>query len=233
MGARLVERPEEGFEPMSKATESTEYRKLRSIARRYKRDGYRVTIPAPGQPLPAFLEGYTPDLIAESDHDRVIVEVKQNRALRGSNDLREVAERVAHASGWRFELVTIPSTKNVSVPGPERIGHIAERARRALKVGLADAAYTYAFSMVEVLMSDLALQNGIEVTRMPFPKVVRDLVSQGVVSHEVLEEIEQARAVRNRVVHADEEVTPAAADVERLLALGQRLRAKLSAAAAA
>jgi hypothetical protein len=233
LGARLGERPEERFDPMSEPVDTAEHRKLRSVSRRYKRDGYRVTIPAPGVPLPAFLEGYAPDLIAESEHDRVVIEVKQNRALLGSNDLRELSERVASEPGWRFELVTIPSVEEVSVPAAERIDRIAERARQALSAGLADTAYAYAFSVVEVLLSDLARQNGLDGARMPFARLVRDLVARGVISHEALDAIDHARAIRNRVVHSDEQVTPSAAEVESLLALGRRLRTELSAAAAA
>jgi hypothetical protein len=233
LGACLVERAEEGFDPMSKPLDITEQRKLQAVARRYKRDGYRVTIPEPGMPLPAFLEGYAPDLIAESENDRVVIEVKQNSALLGSNDLRELADRVASEPGWRFELVTIPSVEKLSIPAAERIDYIAERARQALRVGLPDAAYTYAFSVVEVLLNDLARQNGLDDAKMPLAKLVRDLVSRGVIPHETLDAIEQARAIRNRVVHADEQIVPSVADVERLLALGQRLRSELSGAAAA
>jgi hypothetical protein len=209
---------------MNRPTHVTEQRKLRSIARRYERGGYRVTIPARGGDLPAFLEGFTPDLIAESDHDRVVVEVKQNRDLRGSNDLREVAERVSRQPGWRFELVTVPSVETASPPSAERMESIAKRARQALDVGLADAAYAYAWSAIEVLLGDLAVQHGLRPGKMPMTQVGRELVSLGVIPHEALDALDQARAVRNRAVNAAGDFLPSASDVEELLALGRRLR---------
>jgi hypothetical protein len=218
---------------MSKPTDTVQQRKLRSIARRYKRDGYRVIIPARGGAIPSFLKGFTPDLIAESEHDRVIVEVKQNRTLRGSNDLQEVAERVSREPGWRFELVTVPSAESAAPPTPERMDLIANHARQVMSVGLTDLAYAYAWSVIEVLLSDLALQNGLKATKAPIGQVVRDLVSQGVISREALDAIEQARAVRNRLVHGEGESPPSAAEVEKLLVLGQHLRRELVAAAAA
>ena len=42
---------------MNKSMETNEQRKLRSVARRYKRDGYRVTMPTRGETVPTFLEG--------------------------------------------------------------------------------------------------------------------------------------------------------------------------------
>ena len=93
---------------MSTMADAAEKRKLRSIARQYERDGYRVTVPERGGDLPAFLQGFTPDLIAESEGDRVVIELKRSDAVPGSNELRDLAERVSGEPGWRFELVTLP-----------------------------------------------------------------------------------------------------------------------------
>jgi hypothetical protein len=218
---------------MSKLTDTVEQRKLRSIARQYKRGGYRVIIPARGGAIPSFLKGFRPDLIAEREDDRVIIEVKQNYALRGSNDLQEVAERVSREPGWRFELVTVPSAERVPPPTPERMDLIANHARQVMSTGLTDLAYAYAWSVIEVLLGDLALQNGLKATKRSIEQVVRDLVSQGVIAREALDAIEQARGVRNRLVHGERESRPSAAEVEKLLALGQHLRRELVAAAAA
>jgi hypothetical protein len=232
LGACFPKRTEEGFDPMSEP-DTVEQRKLRSIARRYKREGYRVTIPAQGGTLPSFLEGFAPDLIAESEHDRVIVEIKQNYALRGSNDLQEVAERVAREPGWRFELVTVPTVENASPPAAQRMDFIADRARQVMSAGLTDLAYMYVWAVIEVLLSDLALQNGLKMTKTSIAQVGHDLVSLGVISRDALDAIEQARAIRNRVVHAENVSLPSAAEVENLLALARHLRGELVAAAAA
>ena len=164
---------------MNKSMETNEQRKLRSVARRYKRDGYRVTMPARGETVPTFLEGFTPDLIAESDHDRVVVEIKQSHALRGSNDIQEVAERVSRQPGWRFELVTVPSIEGVSRPAAERMEFIANRVRQAMNVGLTDMAYTYAWSFIEALLNELAVRRRLKARQMPIMHVGRELVVQG------------------------------------------------------
>jgi hypothetical protein len=215
---------------MSERADTVEQRELRSIARRYKRQGYRVTVSAQRDTLPAFLRGFTPDLIAESEHDRVIIEVKRNSSLLGSNDLREIAERVSREPGWRFELVTVGSIEEVSAPTAERMDHIENCARQVMSAGLNDLAYTYAWSVIEVLLNDLALQNGLKATKTPIAQIARDLVARGIISSETLVAVEQARVIRNRIVHAphaNNESSPSDAEVENLLALARRLRGEL------
>lgn len=215
---------------MSTPTDAVEQRKLRSIARRYERDGYRVTMPWQGGSPPAFLEGFKPDLIAESEQDRVVVEVKRSNAVRGSNQLLEVAKRVSREPGWRFELVTVPSIEQVSVPTAERMDFTESRTRQVIDIGLTDLAYVYAFVVLEELLNDLALQNGLKAAKTPLAQTARNLVSRGVISQEAFSTIEEARTVRNHVMHGDGEILPSPADVEKLLALGQHLRRDMAAA---
>lgn len=212
---------------MSTLADAAEKRKLRSIARRYERDGYRVTVPERGGDLPAFLQGFTPDLIAESEGDRVVIEIKRSDAVPGSNELRDLAERVSGEPGWRFELVTLPPVERVVVPTAERMEDIEDRARRAMSVGLNDVAYAYAWTVVEELLNDLAVQYGLSVAKMAIGQAVRELVFRGVTPREALDAVEQAHAVRDRLVHAERETLPSNAEVEGLLALGRRLRSEM------
>jgi hypothetical protein len=231
LGARFGSPAENGSDSMSTSIHAAEQRKLRSIARQYQRNGYRVTIPRQGESLPTFLEGFTPDLIAESEKDHVVIEIKSSDAVRGSNDLMKVAERVSRQPGWRFELVTISPIERVSVPTPKRMDFIEERAHRASKIGLTDLAYAYAYMALEQILSDLALQHGLNAGRLSITQSSRDLVSRGIISREALDALEQARIDRNRLMHADIEFRPSAADVEKLLVLGQSLRDEMAATA--
>lgn len=217
---------------MSTSVEPAEKRKLNAVARRYKRDGYRVTVPARDGNLPSFLEGFTPDLIAESVQDRVVVEVKRSDAVRGANELQQVAETVAREPGWRFELVTVAPTPQVAAPTAERIASIEHRARHVAGLGLTDMAYAYAWSAIEALLSDLALQQGIKVSKVPFVQAARELASRGVIEREALDALEHARIVRNRTLHAGTDTLPSNAEVEELLKLGRALRDRLAAAEA-
>ena len=216
---------------MSTMTDAAEKRKLRSIARRYERDGYRVTVPERGGDLPAFLQGFTPDLIAESEGNRVVIELKRSDAVPGSNELRDLAERVSGEPGWRFELVTLPPVERVVVPTAERMESIEGRARRTMSAGLNDVAYAYAWTAVEELLNDLAMQHGLGAAKMSFGQAVRELVFRGIIPREALDAVEQARAVRKRLMHAERETLPSSADVEGLMMLGRCLHGELVAAA--
>jgi hypothetical protein len=216
---------------MTQAKEAPERREVRSIARRYKRKGYSVTEPTKGGSMPGFLEGLSPDLIAEREDDRVVIEVKQTRALRGSNELRTVAERVSREPGWRFELVAVASVEALSPPPPEVIAHISSRARQVMNEGYADFAYVFAWSLIETLLSELARRNGLSADKSTSRQLARNLVTLGVISKKVFDAIEEARVKRNRLLHLVSEALPRPAEVENLLALGEELRGEFATAA--
>lgn len=210
---------------MSLQPDAIERRTLRSIARRYRREGYRVTLPGQGAALPAFLDGFAPDLIAENDRDHVVVEIRRSDAVRGANDLVGIAERVSGKEGWRFELVALEPPAAGTVPGSERLAAVEARVRRAVQAGLADLAYAYAFSSLEEVLADLALRHGLDGARMPAARALRDLVSLGILSEDDRDRIGHARTLRNRLLHGGDEALPSAADVEAVLALAHRLSA--------
>lgn len=218
---------------MSTPADAHEQRKLRSIARRYERDGYRVTVPRQGMDLPAFLQGFTPDLIAESERDRVIVEVTRSDAVRGSNNLVDIAERVSREPGWRFELVTLPSFEQASALAAERLDLVEDRARQVMDTGHSDVAFVYALGALEALLKNLAARHGLRVANAPFMQVVRNLVSNGVISRDVFDEYEKAHRAWGIWLSSspDKMPPPSVEDVEGLLALLRHLRNEMNATA--
>jgi hypothetical protein len=196
-------------------------REVRSVARRYRREGYRVIAPDESTPLPFLLEGVRPDLIAERDDDRVIIEVKANQALRGSNDLRIVAERVSRQPGWRFELVTIGSTDHAPDVRREYLDHIASDARRMISAGRGYLAYLGLFGIVEALLTDLAERQRLKTSTTSALQLARQLVWRGVMSAELLAGMEHAQALRNQIVHTDRDIVTeiANSEFEQLISL--------------
>ena len=170
--------------------------------------------------MPAFLEGFAPDLIAEREGDRVVIEVKRSDAVRGSNDLTEIAERVSRAPGWRFELITMPAGRV-----PTRMEVVEEQAFRAMRDGHTDSAFLFVSTAVEVMLSDLAAEHGMKVKAASFAQTLRSLVSHGIVSREDFDNLEKARGIRNLLAHGagGKEALPTATDVENLLAFLRRI----------
>ena len=122
-----------------------------------------------------------------------------------------------------LSLRTIAPGERILVSTSERMDFVEERAQRALKVGLTDVAYAYAYMALEQLLSDLALQHGLKIQKISLAQGSRDLVSRGIISREALDALEQARTNRNRLMHAIVEFLPSAEDVSKLLALGKSL----------
>jgi hypothetical protein len=205
---------------------------VQSVARRYRRKGYRVIAVGGAAPVPDFLEGIKPDLIAERDDDRVVIEVKANNTLRGSNELREVAERVAREPGWRFELVALGTDEPVLPPRPEQVAQIASAVRQMTDAGRGGLACVLLCSTIEVLLNDLAKQNGLKTEKGSILQVARQLVWEGVMPAEYLDVTMVAEALRNRVVHGYDATTVTISEVERLVSLLGQLSDMVSAAAA-
>lgn len=186
---------------MSATSDSAEQRKLRSVARRYKRDGYRVSYPGRGESTPAFLQAFKPDLIAESEQDRVIVEIKRSDAVPGSNELQDIAERVSHEPGWRFELVAIEPTKQDRKSNDKlvkaresQLNSIESDAREAMNRALPHLAYTYVLAFVQSMVVAMASQQGlpISIRKTPFIKAAHELASRGIIDGDTFLGVERA-----------------------------------------
>lgn len=92
---------------MVQTRQNTEGLAQQRIARKYKLLGYEVLENPEADLLPEFMHGVSPNIVAQSNSDNVIIEVKTNSSLKGSNDLIGIAERVLSHSDWRFELVIL------------------------------------------------------------------------------------------------------------------------------
>jgi hypothetical protein len=72
----------------------------RNAARKYRKLGYSAAErPAAGD-MPAFLHGFAPDLVATSEDDKVVLEIKRAADLKGSNEIKELAAVIDRQAGW-------------------------------------------------------------------------------------------------------------------------------------
>lgn len=203
--------------------QESETAKVRAIAREYRRQGYMVRHPSPGDVLPEFLQGMTPDLIAEREDDRVVVEVKASRSLRGDNQLKAMAERISTQPGWRFELVT--TAKPVESQTNQAAIAVTDRIEQTFELGYGDAAFLVAYAMAEELLRDVASRTGVRARDWSTQRLAHALVTRGELSRKDYETLVEAQRWRDRFVHGRaEEELPSRAAIERLVALGQALR---------
>jgi hypothetical protein len=186
---------------------------VNAVARRYLRQGYRVTRPGRGQPVPAFLDGFVPDLIAESDADRVVVEVKRSDLVPGANELTAVAERVAQEPGWRFELVAVQPPSRATARRRRIAEDLLVQAERYLDLDLPGTAVIWLVNAIEEAMLALAEGRDRFAGDKSAARLARDLVTLGIIDAEEGALVRDAGALRQRAVAGDAD----AAEVRALL----------------
>ncbi len=195
---------------MAKGVDSALDEARRRVAREYRQRGYRVIEPAERSALPEFLRDLKPDLVAMKEGDHVVVEVREARSLKGSNDLTELASRVAQEKGWRLELIAVPAAEDLAAwsPWPERIDGLVEQADRAFELGLTHAGYVYAAAVLEALVLEVAAANSLKVRGQSLPLVSRELVFHGVIPEAKLKLLLGLWRRRNDLVHGGSATPP-------------------------
>jgi hypothetical protein len=187
---------------MARTQKDERSRNRQTAARQYRKLGYEVVECPSGDQLPPFLRGFSPDLIATSEDDHVVLEIKRAADLRGSNEIKELAAAVDQRGGWRFELIALgPNPHDVEVPSETALDRLMERALALYDSGWPDAALLYAASVLEELIRDAGAQHRIKGKLHATKAIVRDLAFRGVLGEEVVDTLDRAWDQRNRMVH--------------------------------
>jgi hypothetical protein len=199
-------------------------RRRRQIASSYRKQGYRVIAPSDAAVLPAFLNDCHPDLIAEKEGDRVVIEVKPSRALKGANDLVELAERVAAEPGWRLELVTVHTEPDYSeFLAPDWL----ERMLRPSAPGTEmDRHCIYLGEVLAALIRGAASINHIRVRDKTALHLARELVYAGVLDQDILDRVTDAIDWQEQIMRLMPMVRSAAVQAAELEKLCRDLSAQ-------
>lgn len=195
---------------MSTQTQQRVAKARQRIASSYRRQGYRVSVPAKAEALPEFLGDCEPTLVAEREDDHVVVEIKPTEALKGANELVELAELVAKQPGWRLELITLGRQEP---PEPPR-GVDWLDAKLALTKDVADCFYRAA--ILETLIRSLAVIEGIRVKNKPPSNITRELGFLGAIDGDLLNRIVSALSWQSDLLHDSSSIHPAAQQAAEL-----------------
>lgn len=201
------------------------------IARKYKLLGYEVLENPEADRLPEFMRGVTPDIVAQSKSDNVVIEVKQHSSLKGSNDLIGIAQRVSDHPGWRFELVVLDEDEQMRSARPA-MDHdsLLKKVQLATSARLPDMAYAYLTDVLVTVARDLAGQYNVKFKDKSDRSLFADLSFKGVLPEALAEECLSALSTRNNLLHRlDDNGTPSEADLQRLLRLCEQLKGLLQA----
>jgi hypothetical protein len=176
-------------------------------------------VPSKADALPEFLRDCQPTLVAEREDDRVVVEIKPTEALKGANELVELAERVATQPGWRLELITLGRSQP---PEPPR-GEDWLDAKLSLTSDVAGCFYRAA--LLEMLIRSLAVLEGLRVKNKPAIDLAHELGFQGAIDSELLGRISTALGWQSELLHDATSIRPAPEQAAELDAICSALAA--------
>ena len=207
------------------STSDAQLKRLYEVAQEYRAKNYRVIVGPSQRELPEFLRGFEPDLLVTSDDDRAVIEVKQRRALIGTEDFTRLAEIVEQQPGWRFELVLVPDDDQTQEPLPGfgdivRITALLEEARKLHTSGM---ALIPAVAAVEHAMVIAAALAGLELPSRSAAAVLKTLCAYGRISTQAYNDLDDAFRVRNEVVHGAHTDVDAGPWIEKIEAIVEEL----------
>jgi len=189
------------------ATLTLERRRARDIAEEYRGKGYEVIEEPSPEQLPDFLSGYRPDLLIRRGNEAVVVEVKSRASLAKDPQIRDLA-RLLHAKpGWNFELVVVGEGEKPGTPedacsfGRQDILRSIEAAEKVLGSGFSEAALLLAWSTSEATVRLLTEEEGILLDSLAPPYILKQAVTNGVISREDYTLLMNAMKYRNALAH--------------------------------
>ena len=179
---------------------------LLQIAEEYQKKGYEVIFQPQHEDLPAFLEGYRPDIIAQREEDKVVIKIVSRLDNASAHYVHYLAEKIEKQPDWRFEVVMSNSNDLVdsaSIEGSLEDTEIKSRIPVARELADKDleSALLYAWSLAEATLRLLAQKEELSLSRLDPPYLLKRLVTDGVISKAEYQLLRNALVSRNAVAH--------------------------------
>ncbi|MGE0561596.1 MAG: hypothetical protein AB7O47_07255 [Flavobacteriales bacterium] len=185
-------------------------RKIKEIAREYKNKGYEVIIePRSSLTVPNFIKNFQPDLIALSETDNVVIEVKSSESKTDFKSLEELANIVNSKENWRFELVfTNPRNKfsidnQLTLIDLNKIQQRIQVCNDLLVQNNVEPAFLLAWSTLEagIRYKLNLLELNDDLSKRPPLHLMKSLYSFGIIGQSQLRKLEMLNQLRNQLIH--------------------------------
>ncbi len=193
---------------MAISTANLERERLLQLAEEYRDKGYEISFHPNPEDLPDFLRSYRPDMIVRRGDEAVIIEVKSRRSLNSSTRqyLQNLAQSVEQHPGWRFELVMTNPEDAVYSPKAESSLQQPEietrlEVARQLATQHPESAILYSWSLVEATLRLVAEHEGMSLQTLDPLYLVKQLVTEGVISRPEYQLLMDALSLRNAIAH--------------------------------
>jgi len=215
-------------------TRQTEYNKIRQVAKDYKKNGYKVIIEPSRGDIPSFIKNYQPDIIATSDNDNVIIEVKTRTDFSTIETLRDVADIINKRENWRFELI-VTTTKQETQSETEKraleleqfeIEENLKAVKSILKQDLFSSAFILLWAALESIARQQLLVDKKNLNNKAPLVLIKTLFSFGYLTRTDLESLEKLFVIRNQIVHGYKTKGLDKKTVERLLTIVEKLKSE-------
>ena len=194
--------------PINDNISKRETRRINEIKIEYLSKGYKVLVNPTKNELPTFLRGFTPDLIATSEAENVVIEIKSKGTLKESKYLANIADIIKRQRNWRFELVVTNPRYSDKDRLDEAVLSLAEIEKRLdtikklLSDKVYDATFLIAWSVLEAALRIVALDHlDNRLAKQATLKLIKTLYSYGYLSKSELSLLERLHDVRNKLSH--------------------------------
>ncbi len=187
-------------------------RKISEIAKDYKSKGYEVIIEPKNSTIPSFIRNFQPDLIALSDNDNVVIEVKSSDSKTDFKLLEELANIVNSKDNWRFELVFTNPKNRLNIENELVVIDLVKIKNRIIECeslinsNSYDSAFLIGWATLEaaIRMRLTSLnEKEIDVKKPPL-HLIKNLFSYGIINQSLLRKIEVLNQYRNKLIHGFE-----------------------------
>lgn len=203
--------------------------RLKQVAKEYELKGYKVTIQPSSRQLPSSLSDYSPDAVASSDAENVVIEVKSSSSIADSQYLTGLANSIEALPNWRLELVMTNPRESEKSRDPTQLltnNEITQRmssARQLAGDGHVDAATLMAWTAVESLLRRIAAAEGIRLKAENPRRLVKELYSRGELDESTFRTLDRAAKARNQIVHGFHSDRTSISDFEALASVTDRM----------
>lgn len=214
---------------MPTPTANLERDRLLQLAEEYRNKGYEISFHPNPEDLPDFLKNYRPDMIVRRGDEAVIIEVKSRHSLNSSRQyLQNLAQSVEQHPGWRFELVmTNPEDAAYSPKAESSLQQPEIETRlqvaRQLATQHPESAILYSWSLVEATLRLVAEHEELSLQRLDSLYLVKQLVTEGVISRPEYHLLMDALSLRNAIAHGFKATQITQGSVNELIDVAEQL----------
>ena len=180
--------------------------KVEQLAADFRKRGYSVHVRPSTRELPSFLKQFEPDMIATSDAENVVVEVKSVPELESEHFVR-LAEAVESQTGWRLQLAVVDLPAPQELPSraelaeTEQVSRFSQQAHLLLKEQRHEAAAMLAWSAVEAILRRHARARGLDIERKGTLHILKNLYVSGSLDERQYATLDRMLQFRNAFTH--------------------------------